>query len=254
MRAIWSGSISFGLINIPVALLSASTSDGLNFDLIHKSDYCPINYARVCRSTGKEIPYSEIARAYQYKKGKYVIVEDEDFEKANVKKYRSVQILNFVPTEEIDRIYFEKPYYLKPDDSSDRAYFLFNKTLRESKKSALGKFILRNREHLCLIEPRGKYLMLYQLRFAQEIKEPDFEIEQVELTQKEEALAISLVNSLSQEFDLKIYRDTYTDELKNLIEQKARGEEIKVPEPISKVQIPDLMKALEESLKVQKQK
>ena len=253
MRSIWSGAISFGLINIPVALFSATTESSLDFDLVHKDDMCPINYARVCRRTGKEIPYNEIVRAYQYKKSSYVVIEDSDFEAANVKKYRLIQIVNFVKQSEIDFVYLEKPYYLRPTQDSDHAYYLFSEILKKTKKVAIGKFILRNREHPCMLSASNNNTMiLYQLRFASEIRHPDFEIKKSELSQKEQSLALALIENMSEPFYIDKFKDTYTDDLKKIIDKKIKGQPIKSSRPSTPFEIPDLMKALEKSLERQK--
>ncbi len=249
MRSIWSGSISLGLVNIPVNIVSAVSSETIDFDLIHKRDGCPINYARVCRRTGQEIPYDQIVRAYKLDKNVYVIMEEEDFEAANIKKYNTISILSFSPANEVNKLFFEKPYYLRPQEGAERAYSLFCEVLKQSGKSALGKYVLRNREHLALIEPRDQILILYQLRFNQEVKQPDFDIPSFKLDRKEIDLARALVESLSEPFDITKFRDTYTDDLMNIIRKKAKGQKIRTPEPISHKEIPDLVKALEESLK-----
>jgi len=254
MRSIWSGSISLGLVNIPINLISATSSVGLDFKLVNSEDLCPINYARVCRRTGKEIPYEQIARAYEYKKNQFVILEDSDFEAANVKKYNFIQIVSFLDTNRIDKIYYEKPYFLKPQAGAERAYKLFYEVLKQTNKSAIGKFVLRNREHLAAIEPLKDMLLLYQLRFDQEIKTQDFEIPEFNLERKEIDLARALVENMSEPVDLSKFRDTYTDELMQVIKRKAEGKEIMQPERISPEQIPDLVNALEQSLKITPQK
>jgi DNA end-binding protein Ku len=156
MRAIWSGALSFGLVNIPVKLYSATAGMGLDLTMLHKKDISPIRYARICRADGKEIPYEDIVKGYEYQKGDYVILTDEDFKKASVEKTKAIEIESFVKESEIDPIYFEKPYYLEPEKGAQKAYALLRESLKKSKKIGLAKFVLRNREHLAAIRPKAK--------------------------------------------------------------------------------------------------
>lgn len=171
MRAIWRGSLSFGLINIPVRLYSATQEHALTFDLLHKKDLSPIRYARICKADGKEIPYEDIVKGYEYQKGDYVVLVDEDFKRANVKKTKSIEMIEFTQESEVNPLYYEKPYYLEPDKGADKAYALLREALVKSKKVGIAKFVLHNREHLALIKPYGKLLILNQLRYADEIRQ-----------------------------------------------------------------------------------
>ena len=160
MRAIWSGSISFGLVNIPVKLYSATQEQQLDFDMLSKKDLAPIRYARISTSTNKEIPWKEIVKGFEVKKGKYVVITDEDFQKASPEKSRAIDIVQFVLEKEIDPIFYDKPYYLVPDKGADKSYFLLLKALEQSKKVAVAEFMLRNRNHICALKPYNNVLLL----------------------------------------------------------------------------------------------
>jgi DNA end-binding protein Ku len=257
MRSIWSGAISFGLVNIPVKLYSATGENKLDFDMLHKEDLSPIRYARVCRSDGKEIPYSDIIKGYEYQKGDYVILTDEDFKKANARKTRTIDIIDFVQAEEIDVIYFERPYFLEPSQGAEKAYALLREALRQSKKTAVAKFVLRNREHLAVIMPADNVLVLDQMRFQKELRSPDgLNLPKAEIAEvKEVDMALALIDQLSENFHPKDYKDSYTEELKRVIEEKAKGktpaQKEQEPEP---TKIPDLMQVLRASLERERQK
>jgi DNA end-binding protein Ku len=211
MRAIWTGALSFGLVNIPVRLYSATSGTGLEFDMLHKKDLSPIRYARVCRADGKEVPYEEIVKGYEYKKGDYVVLTDEDFKKAAPRRTKTVDIFDFVKEDEIDSVYFEKPYYLEPDKGAGKAYSLLREALKKSKKVGLAKFVLRNKEHLAVIKPFGKVVVLNQLRFNDEIRPPeglDLPGEKV-AKGKEIEIALALIDHLTSHFKPEDYKDDY---------------------------------------------
>jgi DNA end-binding protein Ku len=173
MRAIWSGSISFGLVNIPVKMFSGSRShEGLDLDMLHKKDHARIRYARICRNDGKEIPYDEIEKGYEYREGDYIILTDADFKKADAKKAESIEIKQFVNESEIDSRYYEKPYYLEPGKGADRAYALLRDALEKSGKVALAKYAMRARDNMGAIKPLGNALVLNQMRFPADLREP----------------------------------------------------------------------------------
>lgn len=255
MRAIWSGAISFGLVNIPIKLYSASEERALHFNLLHKTDFPPpVRFARVCRADGQEIPYEEIVHGYQYQKGDYIVLADEDFEKANQKKTKSISISGFTNLIEIDSIYFEKPYFLEPTRGAERPYALLREALTKTNKVGLGKFVLRNREHLVIVKPFGHGLLLNQLRFQEELKKISaLKIPEItEVGRQEIDMAISLIEQLSQPFQPQKYKDEYTAELEDVIRQKAEGKipAIKgtAPEPTpAKDLMTVLMRSLEQA-------
>ena len=172
MRAIWSGAISFGLVNIPVKLNSAiEPSEGLDLDMLSKKDMAPIRYARIDTKTEKEVAWKDIVKGYQYAKGKYVVITDEDFKKASPEKSRSIDIIQFVKEDEIDPIYYDKPYYLVPDKSAHKSYHLLIKALEETETVGLAEFMLRNRMHMCALKVKDGVLLLHQLRYQEEVRE-----------------------------------------------------------------------------------
>src|SRR6478672_7106265 len=200
MRSIWSGAISFGLVNIPVKLNSAvESSEGLDFDMLSKKDMGRIRYARIDSKTGKEVPWKEIVKGFEYTKGKYVVVTDEDFKKASPEKSNSIDIIQFVKEEEIDPIFYEKPYYLVPDKGADKSYHLLMKALEETGTVGLAEFMLRNRVHICALKVYNGVLLLNQMRYKEEIREvPEVEHGKGErLSAKEVQLATKLIQQLT---------------------------------------------------------
>lgn len=257
MRSIWSGAISFGLIHIPVKLYSAVTESNLDFDMLRKQDLCPIRYARVCRDTGEEVPWQDIVKGYEYKKGDYVILEDEDFKRANVAKTQTIDVIDFVNASEIDFVYLEKPYYLEPVKEARKAYALLREALKKTGRAGLTLFVLRNRQRLALLKPEGDLLILNQMRFASEIRKPEgLNLPpEAEASKKELDMAIKLIDELSEPFRPEQFHDTYREELERVIEEKAHG---KTPEPRGEAPVPtavpDLMAKLRESLEAAKKK
>lgn len=258
MRALWSGALSFGLINIPIRLYSATRDHGLSFDMLHKKDLSPIRYARICKADGKEIPYQDIVKGYQYQKGDYVILVDEDFKRASVKKTKSIEILDFVPENEIDPIYYEKPYYLEPIEGSEKAYVLLRESLKKSKKVGIARFVFHTREHIGVLKPHEHLIMLNQLRYNSEIKSAN-ELHIPEVTKasaQEVAMALKLIEHLSSHFHPENYHDTYTEDLKKVIEEKAKGKKThrqKGKEP-KVTDVKDIMHLLKESLETHHRK
>ena len=251
MRSIWSGAISFGLVNIPVKLNSAVESgEGLDFDMLSKKDMAPIRYARIDTKTGKEVPWKDIVKGFQYAKGKYVVVTDEDFAKASPEKSKTIEIIQFVKEEEIDPIFYEKPYYLIPDKGADKSYHLLIKALEETKTIGLAEFMLRNRMHICALKSYNGVLLLNQMRYQEEIREvPEIEKKGQRISPKEIQLATKLIHQLTEEFNPAAFKDTYVNELKKVIKAKAAGKEIHIAEPKrATATVKDLMEVLKQSL------
>jgi DNA end-binding protein Ku len=251
MRAIWSGLISFGLVNIPVKLYSATEGQGLSFHMLHDKDLSPIRFARVCRADGKEIPYENIVKGYEYVEGDYVVLLDQDFERANIKRTKTIEILDFTEDKQVDDIYFVRPYYLEPEKNAEKAYALLREALKRSKKIGIAKFVLRNREHLAALKPLGNTIVLNEMRFKDEVRDigelkfPDKDM----VKPNELDIALKLIDQLSGPFKPEKYHDNYTVELKKLIEEKSKGlkpkSKGKVPQP---TKVPDIMATLRESL------
>lgn len=257
MRAIWSGALSFGLVNIPVKIFSASESKSeLDFDMLHKEDMGRIRYARVCRVDGKEIPYDEIVKGYEYQKGDYVVLTEEDFKKADVKKTSTIDVVEFVEEKEIDPIYFEKPYFLSPQKGAEKPYVLLKEALAKTGKVGIAKFVLRNRESLAMIAPKEDIIVLNKLRYEEELREPEeLAPKDVENPQAAEIeMAIALIDQLTKQFEPQDFKDTYVAELKELIKDKAKGKEFKRPtESIEATKAQDIMKMLRASLEKEKE-
>ncbi len=254
-RAIWSGSISFGLLNVPVKLYSAVSRKSVSFRELRASDSSRIRHKRVAESDGDEVPYEEIVKGYEIAPEQYVVLTREELEELDPKKTRAIEIQDFVDLDEIDPIYFDHPYYLGPDKGAEKAYALLVKAMSDAKKVAVARFVLRNREHLAAIRPMGQVLTMATMRFADEVVSPE-ELGDVipedgrKLSKRELEMAQQLIESLSTDFDADKYRDEYREELVALIERKARGEEVveAVSEEPKPTKAPDLMAALEESL------
>jgi len=252
MRAIWSGSISFGLVNIPVKLFSGSESNALDLDMLRKSDLCPIKYLRVCKTDNKEVPYDEIVKGYEYTDGEYIVLTDKDFENASLEKTHLIDILDFVEEKEIDTRYFEKPYYLEPDKTGTKAYALLREALKRSGKVGIASYVLRNRGSLGVVKALDDLLVLNEIRYKDEIRTLDeLKLPKGEnLREQEVELALSLIDQLTTKFDPTKYKDSYLDDLKKVIDQKAQGKE---PKPRGKEPQPgkviDMMELLKESLK-----
>jgi DNA end-binding protein Ku len=254
-RAIWSGSISFGLLNVPVKLYSAVSRKSVSFRELRRSDSSRIRHKRVAESDGEEVPYEEIVKGYEIAPEHYVVLTREELEELDPKKTRAIEIQDFVDLDEIDPIYFDHPYYLGPDKGAEKPYALLVRAMAESKKVAVARFVLRNRESLAAIRPMGKVLTMATMRFADEVVSPEDLGDVVpedgrKLSKRELEMASQLIESLSAGFEPEKYRDEYREELLALIERKARGEEIveAVSEEPKPTKAPDLMAALEESL------
>jgi DNA end-binding protein Ku len=228
MRALWKGSISFGLVNIPVKMYTASHEREFKFVMLHKKDMSEIRYAKICKQEEKEVPWDEIVKGYEYKPGEFVVLTEEDFEKVNLEKSKSIEILHFINEDEIDTIYYSKPYFLEPDKNAENAYLLLLEALRKSKKVGIAKFVLHNREHLAVIKPYENVIILNELRYHEEIVQPkELNVPtQAKVSPQELNIAIKLIDHLTAAFKPKEYTDTYTDEIKEMIAKKAKGKKI----------------------------
>jgi DNA end-binding protein Ku len=252
-RALWKGSISFGLVTVPIGLVSAiEAREELAFNLLHKKDGSRIVQKRFCKEEDVEVPWSDVVKGYQHAKDQYVVVTDEDFEKARVPATQTFEIRRFVPATDVEDLYFETPYYLQPEGSgATKPYALLRDALAVSGKIGIGTIVLRQREHLAALEPAGEALVLTTMRFAHEIRSPkelDLPAIQKGWTDKEMKLARQLMETLSDEWDPQAFRDTYTDALRQVIEAKVEGKEIVAPETPKRPKVASLMDALQKSL------
>lgn len=253
MRPIWTGSLSFGLVNIPVRLYSAANPrEGIDLDMLHKEDHAPIRYARICRKDGEEIPWNDIVKGYEYRDGDYVVLTQKELDELDVKKSKTIDIKQFVEESAIDIRYFEKPYYLEVVKGGEKAYALLRSALEHSKKLALATFVIHQREHVGVVKPFGRVLVLNQMRYPSDLREPK-ELQlptEHDVTQKEVDMALKLIKQETRPFIAEDLRDTYTEELEEMIKAKTKGKKVvkrsKAPE---KTNSKDLMSALKASLK-----
>jgi DNA end-binding protein Ku len=254
-RAIWSGSISFGLLNVPVKLYSAVSRRSIGLRELRESDGVRIRHRRVAEGTDEEVPYDKIVKAFELSKDQYVPLSKEEMEALAPEKSRAIEVQDFVDLEEIDPIYFDSPYYLGPADGAERAYSLLVRAMEASGKVAIARFVFRNKEHLAALRPSSGVLTLTTMRFADEVV-PQGDLEDVlpaeapKVPKRELEMAEQLIDSLSRSFDPGAYRDEYREQLLSLIERKAAGEEVVAApqEEREPTKAPDLMAALEESI------
>ena len=260
-RAIWSGSISFGLLNVPVKLYSAVARRNIALREIRESDSARIKHRRVAEGTDEEVPYDNIVKAFEITPGNYVPLSKDEMSALAPERTRAIDVQDFVDLDEIDPIYFDSPYYLGPADGAEKAYSLLAAAMEASGKVAIARFVFRNKEHLAAIRTSGGVLTLTTMRFADEVV-PASELEEVlpdkapKVAKREREMAEQLIASLSTDFDPTAYRDEYREELLGLIERKAEGKEVVTPESEAPqaTKAPDLMAALEESIAAVKDK
>jgi len=250
-RAIWKGSISFGLVNIPIALYPATRREELKFRLLRKVDLSPVNYKRVAEKDGKEVSWDQIVKGYEYEKGKYVVLKDEDFERVDLEATQTVDIQDFVDQKEIDPMFFYKPYYLEPQKGGDKAYALLRDALKDSNKVGIAKVVIKTRQYLAGVKPEDGALVLELMHFADELADPGklHVPKKTEVGKREMNMAKSLIDSMRNP---EKYKDDYREALMEVIEEKveAGGKEIeekpkKAPKP---TKIIDLVSVLQKSL------
>jgi DNA end-binding protein Ku len=249
--AIWTGSISFGLVTVPVRLVSATRSQDVRFHQLEAETGARIRYRRVSEQTGDEVPNDHIVKGYELENGHYVVIEPDELAALKPKASRQIEIEDFVDLSEIDPVYFEQPYFLVPDKDAAKAYRLLTQVMEDENKVAVGRFVLRSKEALVAIRPVDGMLCLETMRYADEVLSPDRELidSEAEPSERELDMARQLVSTLAGEFDPEKYRDEYREEVLALIDRKAAGEEIVAPAaPEEPAKVLDLMAALEASL------
>jgi DNA end-binding protein Ku len=256
VRSIWKGAISFGLVTIPVKLYSATEQKDVSFHQVRRSDGSRIRYKRVAQADGEEVPYGEIAKGFELGNGETVVLTDEDFADLPLTTNRAIDVLQFVPLEQVDPIYFEKTYYIEPDKTGAKPYVLLRDALAESGKVALVKVALRNRESLATMRVREGVFVLETMLWPDEVRKPDFGFldDDVEVRPQELAMAGSLIETLSGDFDPSQYKDSYREALNAVIEAKVAGHEVKQPEAAQPTSgtVVDLMAALRASVEAAK--
>jgi DNA end-binding protein Ku len=253
-RSIWRGTISFGLVSVPVRMFTATESKELRFHFLHKDDLTPIGYDKVRKDTGEHVDPEDIVRGFEVSKGQYVPLEDEDLDRLDVELTKTIDICDFVDLDEIDPIYFRKAYYLAPQDGAEKPYRLLTRALEETGKVAIAKIVIRNKQHLAAVRPSNGTLVLETMYYADEVRQPERVTGGGRLASREVELAKSLVENLSAKFDPKKYDDTYRKELLQLLRAKAKGKDLPEPEQEPEGEVVDLMAALRESVeRTQKQ-
>jgi len=257
MRVLWKGSISFGLVTIPVSLYPATQREELKFRLLRSGDLSPVNYKRVAEADGKEVPWEQIVKGYEYEKGKFVVLKDEDFARVDVEATQTVDIMNFVDIDEVDPLLFYKPYYLEVGKGGDKAYVLLRDALRDSGKIAIAKVVIRSRQHLAAVKPQKNGLMLELMHFPKEILDVSEFKEPTEKTvgKAEMQMAKQLIASMSSEWEPAQYNDEYHEALEKLIEEKIEHPDTKTAAPTKKRQstdVIDLVAVLQKSLQESK--
>jgi DNA end-binding protein Ku len=249
MRAIWSGTISFGLVSVPVRMYSATESKELRFHFLDRRDLAPIGYEKVRKDTGKTVPADEIVRGFEVEKGKYVPIEDEDLDRLDIELTHSIDICDFVDLDEIDPIYFRKAYYLLPQEGAEKLYRLLVRALEETNKVGIAKVVIRNKQHLAALRAHDGVLVLETMYYADEIRQPEsVDGKAGKLQQAEVEMAKSLVENLSANFKPDKYDDTYRKELLQLIRKKAKGQKLPEPQEEEEGEVIDLMAALRDSV------
>lgn len=254
MRAIWKGTISFGLVSIPISLYPAAQRDELKFRLLRQKDLSPVNYKRVAERDGKEVPWEKIVKGYEYEKGRFVVIKDEDFRRVDVEATQTVDILNFVKLSEVNPLLYYKPYYMEVGKGGDKAYALLREALTESGKIAIAKVVIKVRQHLAAIKPQEKGLMLELMHFPDEIRDvSEFKAPAAKSISKPEMrMALQLIDSMSEKWNPDHYRNEYREALEKMIERKIEsGDRSDTPAPRrrkSAANIIDLAEVLQRSI------
>ncbi len=245
-RALWTGSITFGLVNVPVRIFSAIHEHKLQFHLVHEKDDGPIGYEKICKLEDKPVDNDEIVKAYEYKKGELVHLTDEDFEAVQVEGQHTIDLEDFVPYEEIDPTFFAHTYLIGPQDGAEKTYALLVRVMEESGLAGIGKFVMRNRQYLGCLRVRDRALTLEQLYFADEVDPPSgvLPTRLPAVGKRELDMALNLIDGFSGKWDPKRYKDSYTAALRQVVKAKLKGGEIQRVQEPQEVDTPDLMEAL----------
>jgi DNA end-binding protein Ku len=252
-RSLWTGSISFGLVNVPVRMYSATDEHDLHFNLIHEPDGSRIGYQKICKTEGTPVPDNEIVKAFEFEKGEFVVLSDEDFDAAKSEGVRSIDISDFVPYDEIDPIYFERTYYLGPQDGGEKVYALLREAMERTGLAALGKFVMRDRQHLGCLRVRDGVLTLERMFFHDEVRPADDVAPgDAKVAKTELEMATALIEQYTGTFEPEKYEDTYREALCGVIRAKRKGETIVAPEPEAEEEPADLLAALRASVEAAK--
>ena len=247
-RSLWTGTISFGLVSVPVRMVGATESKELRFHFLDKRDLAPIGYDKVRKDTGEHVDADEIVRAFEIDKGKFVPVTEEDIDRLDIELTHSIDICDFVDLDGIDPIYFRKAYYLLPQDGAEKPYRLLERALEETGKVAIAKIVIRNKQHLAALRAADGVLVLETMYYADEVRKPEKVNGKVQLRKPEVEMAKSLVENLSEPFEPEKYDDTYRKELLELLRAKEAGKPLPEPDQEGEGEVVDLMSALRESV------
>jgi DNA end-binding protein Ku len=251
MRPTWKGSISFGLVYIPIAVYPATREEKLSFRQLRKTDLSPIKYKKVAEADMKEVPADQIVKAFEYERGRYIVLSDEDFEKVRIESTHSIDITDFVDLGQVDPKFFYRPYFLEPQKGGEKAYALLHKALSGTGKIGIAKVVISNREYLAAVKPDGLFLILELMHFASEVLTPEeLNRPNTALNEKELKMAQTLIDSMSVDWDPQKYRDEYHGAVMEMIEQKANNKQLPAaPTPAPRTtNVVDLVKVLQESI------
>ena len=252
-RPIWSGVISFGLVSVPVRMYSATESKELKFHFLDRRDMNPIGYDKVNKVTGKSVPPDEIVRGFEFEKGRFVELEEEDVDRLDVELTHAIDICDFVSIDEIDPIYFRKGYYLLPQDGAEKPYRLLVKALQETGRVAIAKVVIRNKQHLAAVRPLADVLVLETMYYADEVRTPE-EAPKPEVLKAEVDMAKTLIENLAAKFEPERYHDRYRSQLLELLKKKAKGKPLPEPQAEEGGEVVDLMEALRQSVQATKRR
>ena len=248
--SVWSGYLTFGLISMPVKLFSGARSSGISFNMLHRDDLSRLKQQYVCLADGKVVERSDIVKGYEFRKDEYVVVEPEEIKKIEPKTAKTMEILEFVKTSEVDPVFFESSYYMVPDEAGRRPYALLTKAMEESEYVAIAQLTMHNREYTVFLRPHEGGMMLHTMYYAEEVRKVEgFGAPDVELKDAEVKVAHQLIEALATDWDPEKYHDSFQDNLKNLIQTKLEGGKIaEIEKPKKLAPVVDLMSALKQSL------
>ena len=252
MRAIWKGAISFGLVNIPISLFPATRREELKFHLLRKTDLSPVNYKRVAAADGKEVPWDEIVKGYEYEKGRFVVLQEEDFARVDIEATQTVEITDFVALEQVDPMYFYKPYFMEPAKGGEKSYNLLHQALEESGKIGIAKVVIKTRQYLASVKPEKRGLILELMHFAGELLDPaELKIPAREPGKQELKMARALVDGMTSAWEPERYHDDYREKLEQVIEEKIEHPDARpkgAPRAPKATKIVDLVSVLQKSI------
>ncbi len=251
--SVWKGHLTFGLVSLPVRLFSAARAESVSFNLLHKSDNSRIKQVTYCQAEDKPVPRSDLVKGYEYEKGHYVVIEDEDIKKVAPKTAKVMEILEFVETKDIDPVYLESSYYMAPEAGGEKAYALLFSALQKSGYSGVAKIAMHNREHIVILRPGAKGILLHTMYFTNEVRQVDeFRTDLDLVKDKEMALAQHLIEALAAKFEPEKYTDTYRDNLLKMIESKKKGQQVVEAPEAHIAPVIDIMEALKRTLEIKK--